>query len=327
MAPSLRAPKPGILSVAFLHGYLVTMRPYLLFVSGITGIAGLSLASSSDGLQSVLIALASFLAYGFGQALTDCFQVDTDRLSAPYRPLTRGAIGRGRVLGVSVVGLVLCVAAFAAAHPANLLLGALAALGLATYTPFKRRWWGGPWYNAWIVAVLCLMAFLAGARPGVVPSALAWTLAAVFLGYANFVLAGYFKDVEADRSSGYDTLPVVYGHRVAARVSDAVAAAALAALLGARLSLAPGREQSIVNLLSWALVLAAAGLSLCGQRRLHATTDDATAYRAIGPVVTSYVAGLAGLASAARPGWSVPLLGFSTLFLVVLWARPSRSQI
>ena len=32
--------------------------------------------------------VASFLAYGFGQALTDWFRRDTDRLSAPYRPLS-----------------------------------------------------------------------------------------------------------------------------------------------------------------------------------------------------------------------------------------------
>ena len=36
-------------------------------------------------------------------------------------------------------------------------------------------------------------------------------LLAVFFGYANFVLAGYFKDVDADRATGYHTLPVVFG--------------------------------------------------------------------------------------------------------------------
>ncbi|MBM3297987.1 MAG: penicillin-binding protein 2, partial [Candidatus Aminicenantes bacterium] len=49
--------------------------------------------------------LPLFLSYGFGQALTDCFQTDTDSLSAPYRPLVRGTISRGQVLAVSLGGL------------------------------------------------------------------------------------------------------------------------------------------------------------------------------------------------------------------------------
>ena len=36
-------------------------------------------------------------------------------------------------------------------------------------------------------------------------------MAATFFGYANFVLAGYFKDIEADRATGYRTFPVVFG--------------------------------------------------------------------------------------------------------------------
>ena len=44
------------------------------------------------GFAAVLIGLAFFVSYGFGQALTDCFQTDTDALSAPYRPLVRGLV-------------------------------------------------------------------------------------------------------------------------------------------------------------------------------------------------------------------------------------------
>ena len=329
MNPSSGKPKIRLTSLGFFGAYLVTMRPYLMFVSGITGIAGLSLAPQVDRLRATLITLAAFLAYGFGQALTDCFQIDTDRVSAPYRPLTQGMIDRGQVLGVSLAGLVLCVATFAIAHPLNLLLGGIAAFGLATYTPFKRRWWGGPWYNAWIVAVLVLMAYLAGSGGSdlPVPAALPWVLATVFLGYANFVLAGYFKDIGADRSSGYNTLPVVFGRGIEAWVSHALAIVALVDLLGARLALPSLLDPSVSNLLSWGLVLVACGNSLRAQRLLHANTRDEGAYRAIGPVVTSYLLGLSGLSIAARPDWSFPLLGFYVLFLAVLMARPSRSQI
>jgi 4-hydroxybenzoate polyprenyltransferase len=201
-----------LLSRRFLGAYLVTMRPYLLFVSGITGIAGMSLAPELPGPAAVLIALAAFFSYGFGQALTDCFQIDTDRLSSPYRLLTHGTIGRSQVLGVSVVGLTGCVAVLTWFNPWNLLLGAVAGAGLATYTLFKRKWCGGPWYNAWIVVVLAIMAFLAaGGHTEGAHGALPWTMGAVFFGYANFVLAGYFKDIAADKQTNYRTMPVVLG--------------------------------------------------------------------------------------------------------------------
>ncbi|HWU37082.1 MAG TPA: hypothetical protein VN203_05485, partial [Candidatus Acidoferrum sp.] len=118
-----------MLSVRFLQAYLVTMRPYLMVLSGTTGIAGLSLAPEVGLPRAGTIALASFLSYGFGQALTDCFQIDTDGISASYRPLTQGVISRGQVLGVSLAGLVLCVMAFAVSNAWNLLLGAIAAGG------------------------------------------------------------------------------------------------------------------------------------------------------------------------------------------------------
>ena len=66
-----------LFSIGFLKGYLITMRPYLLFVSGITGIVGMSLGPDIISIKIILVFLASFLSYGFGQALTDCFQMDT----------------------------------------------------------------------------------------------------------------------------------------------------------------------------------------------------------------------------------------------------------
>ncbi|MGB5289679.1 MAG: hypothetical protein WBN42_14415, partial [Ignavibacteriaceae bacterium] len=81
-----------VLSLRFLKAYIITMRPYLMFVSGVTGIVGMSFAASRDPIKTSLIFIASFLSYGFGQALTDCFQIDTDSISSPYRPLTQGVV-------------------------------------------------------------------------------------------------------------------------------------------------------------------------------------------------------------------------------------------
>src|SRR5512146_1652118 len=93
----------------FVSGYVTTMRPYLLFVSGIVGAAGLAFGDLAAGIRAGAVFAAAFLSYGFGQALTDCFQIDTDALSAPYRPLTRGTISRLQTFVVSVVGLIFCI--------------------------------------------------------------------------------------------------------------------------------------------------------------------------------------------------------------------------
>jgi 4-hydroxybenzoate polyprenyltransferase len=317
-----------LLSRRFLGAYLVTMRPYLLFVSGITGIVGMSLAPELHWPAAVLIALAAFFSYGFGQALTDCFQIDTDRLSSPYRPLTHGTIGRSQVLGVSVVGLTGCVAVFTWFNPWNLLLGAVAGAGLATYTPFKRKWWGGPWYNAWIVVVLAIMAFLAaGGHTEGAHGALPWTMGAVFFGYANFVLAGYFKDIAADKQTNYRTMPVVLGRAPAAVASSILALLGLICLVFARSLAQAYTRWTLLGLASWGFLIAAAGITVTAQILLHRVSTDEDAHTPIGLVVHGYVLGLAAVASAAQPAWTLPLCVFYAGFVAVLRMRPSRSQI
>ena len=95
------------------------MRPYLLFVSGIAGAAGMAMskAETTETWKLLVAFFPFFMGYGFGQALTDCFQTDTDKLSAPYRPLSKGILSKKAVLGVSLAGLFFCAAAFYFLHP------------------------------------------------------------------------------------------------------------------------------------------------------------------------------------------------------------------
>ena len=74
-------------SLRFWRGFGVTLRPYLMFLSLAAGAVGLALTDL--GAIGFLYALAFLVTYGLGQAVTDAFQIDTDALSAPYRPLVR----------------------------------------------------------------------------------------------------------------------------------------------------------------------------------------------------------------------------------------------
>lgn len=327
MQPNATVAPYKIASGKFVAAYVVTMRPYLLFVSGITGIAGMAFAPGLRPAIALPIALASFLSYGFGQALTDCFQIDTDSLSAPYRPLTRGLITQRQVLLVSLTGLCVCVALFAFRNPLNLALGILSAAGLATYTPFKRRWWGGPWYNAWIVSVLFTMGYFAGSGTPLQPPGTGFysALAAVFFGYANFVLAGYFKDIEADAKAGYNTFPVAYGRAAAARGSDLFAAGMWASVVG--FFFLSGGTTTSPNVLTILFVAGAAAATLRGQVMLHGVKTDEASHPAISLVVHSYILILAAVCNALYPTWGAGLVAFYLLFVLTLRARPSRSQI
>ena len=93
-------------SLKFWKALVIHLRPYLLFVSGAAGLAGMAIVPvETIRLPVFLMAfIPFFLGYGFGQALTDCFQVDTDSISAPYRPLSKKEISPRSLGTVSLAG-------------------------------------------------------------------------------------------------------------------------------------------------------------------------------------------------------------------------------
>lgn len=316
-------------SVDFLKAYVITMRPYLMFVSGITGVVGLAFANNLKILSSALIILASFLSYGFGQALTDCFQTDTDSISSPYRPLTQGIVSKNHFLALSIIGLIFCISVFVIHNPINLILGTAAGLGLASYTYFKRKFWSGPFYNAWIVGVLCIMAFMCGDGEfeNLVTSELVLIVLSIFWGYANFVLSGYFKDIEADRATGYNTLPVKYGRRVSAYFSDVFAF--LMILFGWLVLINEINRNGLTTYIIPSLVflIASSVLTIIGQILLHKVQTDEETHPAIALVVHSYILQFSGLALLRKPEWLFFLIVFYIGFIVVIKIRPEKNQI
>src|SRR5829696_2734779 len=124
----------------FWKAYFVQMRPYLLYISGIAGLSGMAMGTNAGtSLWKMLAFIPFFLGYGFGQALTDCFQTDTDKLSAPYRPLSRGVISIRAVLIVSAIGLLASGFLFYSFHPVCFWLTLLAVFGLSTYSYVKKH--------------------------------------------------------------------------------------------------------------------------------------------------------------------------------------------
>lgn len=320
----------SVWSPAFWRAFWITMRPYLIFVSGAAALVGMAFAPGS-GLAALLPGFVPlFFSYGLGQALTDCFQMDTDALSSPYRPLVRGVISPKQVLAVSLIGLAAGVIMLASMNPEIVLLGIPAVAGLLTYTRLKRTWWGGPPWNSWIVALLPLMGRLIAGDVRLAgifsdrhsySAAFGLAVLAVFFGYANFVLMGYFKDISADRATGYRTLPVVFGWRPAAWASD-VHALAAASLTGLAIALLP--DPFFLGRLAW---IAGLTVNMRAQVGIHQIRDERLAHRPIADVVRSFILYCTAVILSLRPGWLPFMAGFYLWFEVALKMRPEQRQV
>jgi 4-hydroxybenzoate polyprenyltransferase len=311
---------------AFWRAYWVTLRPYLFFLSGTSGLLGLALGDPLPPAAMAAAFLAFALSYGLGQALTDVFQTDTDALSSPYRPLVRGEISKTSVLVVSLLGLCGCTAVFAVLSPSTLALGGIAVLGLLAYTAAKRRFWAGPFWNSWIVGLLPAMGLLCASptpAAAILHPGLTWAVGTTLLGYSTFVLLGYFKDVEADRATGYVTLPVRFGRRLSVVVS--VAAAVCGVLCSVLLLRAAGVPASLSP--GVPLWLAGTALTLGAHLRILPTTRDEEAHPAIAMVVRGYVLMRLGEVVLLRSGLTLPAVAIYALFEIALLRRPCQAQI
>lgn len=316
-------------TTTFWRAYWTTLRPYLFFVSGVSGLVGLALPGQLDWPRFVATLAACFFSYGLGQALTDVTQIDTDSISSPYRPLTQGIVTPRQVSLVSLTGLVLCALVLGMSNPVALLPCGVAVAGLASYTPMKRRWWAGPLWNSWIVALLPLIGFLCA--PATVSrvagsSALFAAMGSVFFSYAIFVLLGYHKDISADRLTGYQTIPVRFGWSTSVLVSGGFLVAALicSALLMRAWTPTLATAADLLPPLFWA---AGAAMLVAAHLAMLRTRVEAEAHGSIALVVRGYVLLHLGEATALMPLLTWPGLAGYALFELALAARPERSQI
>ncbi|MGD8538100.1 MAG: UbiA family prenyltransferase [Candidatus Aminicenantes bacterium] len=318
-----------IVSVHFWKAFWLTMRPYLIFVSGAAGLVGLAFIESTNPARTLLAFFPLFISYGLGQALTDCFQTDTDAISSPYRPLVQGIISKRQVLGVSLSGLLLGILILAYLNPFIPILGIVAVLGLLGYTFFKKRWWAGPFWNSWIVALLPIIGLMTGREDGLVlisstasypSSAFIFAVAAILFAYGNFVVMGYLKDVTADKRTAYRTFPVVFGWKATTIYSDILALAA-AVFTGSAL------WKANANILGVAIFFAALTVNAFAQIKIHRTHDESRAHGPIANVVRAFILYALAVVVSLKPDWLGFLAGFYLVFEAALKYRPEKTQV
>lgn len=308
----------------FWKAYFVQMRPYLLFVSGVAGAAGIAM-SKTEAMPNwkCWIAFIPFLlGYGFGQALTDCFQTDTDKLSAPYRPLSKGIISVKSVMAVSIFGLLLSGILFYWLHPVSFWLSLFAVFGLATYSYIKKHfWYGGPFHNSWIVALLPVIGYFTNLSSSIkdFPMNILPYIIITFFSYANFVLIGYLKDIEADKATDYKTFSVVFGWDKTILAGDVFALITLAVFWCKN-------ENSI-----WELLFGIAGsiIIIAGQIIGHRSKLK-NAKDALIPILSTvrgFILLHTAIALHFQPGWLIFAFLFYLVFEWTLLKRPSKYQV
>ncbi|MBO9611326.1 MAG: UbiA family prenyltransferase [Dyadobacter sp.] len=313
-----------IFSRLFCNAYFIHMRPYLLFVSGAAGAMGIAMGKAVGAPEwKCWLAFAPFfLGYGFGQALTDCFQTDTDKLSAPYRPLSQEIISIKSVLIVSISGLLASGLILLWLHPLSFALSIVAVLGLATYSFVKKHFWfGGPFYNAWIVMLLPVMGYFI-AQPKDewhFPIDNYGYIFITFFSYANFVLIGYLKDIEADQATNYKTFPVVLGWNRTVFTGDIFALVTLLLFW----------QQTELNVWSLAFGLAGSMVIVTGQVIAHQAREknERGAMVPIASTVRGFILLHLAVILHFQPDWFWFALIFYSLFEWALYRRPSKYQI
>jgi 4-hydroxybenzoate polyprenyltransferase len=318
-----------IWSVDFWKAFWMTMRPYLIFVSGAAGLVGLAFIESPQTLRTILAFFPLFISYGLGQALTDCFQTDTDSISSPYRPLVQGVISKGQVLGVSLSGLMFGILILTYLNPYILILGFVAVLGLLGYTFFKKRWWAGPFWNSWIVALLPIIGLMTARKYSyvsvspiaMVPSStFIFAVFAILFAYGNFVVMGYLKDVTADRETGYRTFPVVFGWKATAVYSDILATGA-AIFTGLALYKSPS------NIWGGTIFLFALAVNGLAQIKIHRIREERKAHAPIANVVRAFILYALAVVISLKPNWMVFIAVFYLSFEAALKYRPEKTQV
>lgn len=320
----------SISSLTFWKSYWTTMRPYLAFLSGAAGLVGLAFIRDTEPFRLIIAFIPLFISYGLGQSLTDCFQMDTDAISSPYRPLVRGIISKKQVLSVSLIALAILISIMFYLNPMILAFGVMVVFGLLAYTKLKRTWWGGPPWNSWVVAMLPIMGRLVDREYRLTAiiamsdsHSIGFVLAvlAIFFGYANFVVMGYFKDISADSKTGYNTFPVAFGWGATALYSD-ITALAVAFLVGASLLILGN-----FNIFGVAIYIMAVIINLLAQLKIHRIRDESQTFGPIANVVRAFILYCIAIIVTLKPNWIIFMTIYYLLFEMTLKLRPEKTQV
>jgi geranylgeranylglycerol-phosphate geranylgeranyltransferase len=183
--------------------YLKILRPFNAAMSaGAVCLGAWISASRLSPLNIAILAAVAASATGFGNIINDIFDMETDRISHPDRPLVRGTISRTNAL---IYAIVLAVFALGAAFIISPLSGIAALLPLLILAIYAIAFKGTPLAGNVIVSLLVAYALLYGGLSApcishlVIPA-----LLAMLLNFSREIIKD-IQDVKGDQAAGITT--------------------------------------------------------------------------------------------------------------------------
>ncbi len=190
-------------------GYLKLTRPQNNLITALSVLVGASISGDIESWGKVILAcLSAFFISGGGNAINDFFDVETDRVNKPYRPLPQGEISRLVTLpfSISLFGAGVLLSLWI--KPLSILVATAACGLLIVYSSFlkKRLIWGNL-----AVSLLSALAFLYGGiatedfRLSLIPAGFA------LLFHLGREVLKDIEDLKGDSSFGASTVPIELG--------------------------------------------------------------------------------------------------------------------
>jgi len=213
-----------------ISGFVRILRPVNSFVAGVAASIGYFMATGTLVFETLLLAAIVFSITSAGNVANDCYDIETDRINRPERPLPSGEIGLRTALALAIVlfALGIILAAFT-----NILCLAIAVFNsalLACYAAWLKR---TPLLGNIAVSYLSGSIFLfGGAFVGMEGLIRVGPIAVItFLAMLSRELFKDAEDVEGDSATGAFTLPVRIGVEKTSYIGFACLVGAVAASL------------------------------------------------------------------------------------------------
>jgi geranylgeranylglycerol-phosphate geranylgeranyltransferase len=211
-----------------ISGCLRIVRPVNSFVAGIAAIIGYLMATGTLSLETVLLAAIVFLITSAGNVANDYYDIETDRINRPERPLPSGEIGIVAALALAVF---LFASGIILALFTNILCLAIAIFNsalLACYAAWLKR---TPLLGNIAVSYLSASIFLfGGAFIGIEGVIRVAPIAVItFFAMLSRELFKDAEDVEGDSATGASTLPIRIGVKKTACIAFACLVGAVSA--------------------------------------------------------------------------------------------------
>ena len=202
-----------------LMAHLETCRPYTLFYTGLVSLGGAALAGGQGHPWRLAGAWAApTLGWVAGLYAVDYFDRELDAIAKPHRPIPSGRLSPRAALALMWANIAAGAAIAVLLDPWTILpVAVIVACGAGYSAVFKKRGTGGHVVRGGLTA----SAFVFGTMA--VGHGTSWRLmacAAVFWAHdAGSNVIGALRDIDGDRASGHETVPIRYGAKPALRVA------------------------------------------------------------------------------------------------------------